>query len=100
MHWLWILCISVEVVLMFWVTMIERHAIIHRINGANGFIWFSLMIICVIASIVATLASWALVNGIYALKVAGAAALLHLVLGGSTLTYLDKLGRRIAKKTR
>lgn len=98
MHWLWIICISVEVILMLWATMIERHAIINRISGANGFIWFSLMIMCVIASIIAMLASWAMVSGIYALKVAGGAAVLHFFVGGVTLTYLADLGNKVAKK--
>jgi predicted phage tail protein len=98
MHWFWIVCISLEVILMLLVTMIERNAIVNRINGANGFIWYTVITICVMASIVATLGSWVMVGGLYALKVAGAAAVLHFVLGASTLTYLDRLGRLHAKK--
>lgn len=98
MHLFWIVCISVEVILMLWVTSIERHAIINRINGANGFIWFSVMIICVVASIAAIIGSWVMVNGIYALKVASVAAALHFVLGYTTLHYLDRLGRKTMQK--
>jgi hypothetical protein len=96
MHWLLIVLVGIEIVLMLLVTLIERDAIKKRISGANGFIWLCIFGGCIITSIIVTLLCWLMVSGTFALKVAIGAAILHTIMGGSTMTYLDRLGKNSA----
>jgi hypothetical protein len=99
MHWFWILSITIEVLAILWVTSIERNAILHRINGANGFMLLMVLLMCAGGSIIVTIGSWILMDGMYALKVAGIATLLLLVLGYGSIHYLDALGKKIANQS-
>jgi hypothetical protein len=99
MHWFWILSIAIEVIAILVVTRIERHAIMQRINGANGFILLMVLLICALSSVALAIGSWVLAGGIYALKVAGIATALLLVLGYGSINYLDALGKKIARQS-
>jgi hypothetical protein len=96
MHWLLIVLVGIEIVLMLLVTLIERDAIKKRISGANGFIWLSIFGACILTSGIVTLLCWLMISGGFALKVALGAMILHLIMGGSTLYYLDRLGKNSA----